>query len=577
MAPWAIGGGNPPGAGLLEWTAVPSTVAWGGGNAIAIGSSSIWQATLHDPDLTASLSGLNADTFNLDPGAPTASAADYTDRLYLDINGLGKIQVNINAGGGSPTGARTAADVQVDIDNALTADARYGASYALAKNDLTGYGGEFVTLRAPAPSGLLGRDSKITILPDNGTSDIVFGRVKEQDVLVGAHPALATSLQLTDVTPFPAIELDSSGAPLNPYNIRVGRNLRTSGADGAITSASGATCEFNDGTAPIVGAATDVGGWIRIANAGIGANNGEFEVVGINGSNLLLQRFDGASFSNQTAISDWTQWHRGELVQVINRITMTNKLELGGTGLAVNRLNGDRVELAERLPYTVTGHAGLGDITFDVDYRLGLAPTIDQTDSPTVVGTGAAAKADVPDGFQAFNVAATQTVLGHLERWRLRMAATGGDTDLVGFTDCALQCAVPSGTDYLGHTLRCTFWVEQPNEVAGVKTFIIEASQDGGATWTNISAAPSTTAGVPYDTASERGGRAPTQVTGTFEILWDATEVLVRLRYVGAAASDEVFVDKVYVTVDGRNGLFLGQGTMSRSPTEAAFGEVIYA
>lgn len=115
----AIGASNQLGAGTLTFTFVGQTLAWttpGGaiGPAVAVGAGGTFR--LLGAALVARLDGRT--------NGPFAVVAATNDRLRLNIDGRGSIDITLTAGG-----AQAGAAVAADINAALIADPRYGAPY----------------------------------------------------------------------------------------------------------------------------------------------------------------------------------------------------------------------------------------------------------------------------------------------------------------------------------------------------------------------------------------------------------------------------------------------------------------
>lgn len=193
----------------IDGTASPKKIRWrsnfsGWGQFVNVAANGTY--TLYDGEQTPEIIGL-AQPYNIVTGA--------NDKLSLEFGGLGVLTITLTAGA-----ARTAAQIATDINTALAADLRYGATYNSVAFTTTLGGSTNLALR----SGNAGANvATVTVHPTNNTAEAtqtLFNLPAVRGGLQGAHLAGATTLNLaasTDMTLWPLATVD------DPISIIVGR------------------------------------------------------------------------------------------------------------------------------------------------------------------------------------------------------------------------------------------------------------------------------------------------------------------------------------------------------------------
>lgn len=628
-------------SGTTATVGVPTDqeLRWSSGPYIPIPASGDY--TLTDAPTAADLRPGRAgveETYDLTAGF--ASESKWTNYLHINIDSLGWISIRVSATTGTPATA-SAADIVTDINAALTADVRYGAGYgavATAVSQATGYAGTYVRIASPLADTVNG---SVEIGPGpKGTGQVVFGLprnvaavsagsaagnmvavtctnvarvglINDPARLSGAAGALtpgaSNSATLSDTSgmavtaadvgryiriaagtaanlgthQITAVDTNGTGSvtvtherataftaatavawSLRAHNSfiagRIGRGLRTFGAAGTVAGASGATCTFYD--AAVAFRLADLGGWVWLP----AANDGNHRIIDVNvttgagaGSTevtLLHERGGtGGTFING-AVADWGVWTLGEAIEVVEVDTV------GGTAtvraVADTWPAGTFLEAGATPNYKVTGRVGDGSIVARVDRDfLGNATALDN------VWTNGA---NAPDGWRPRNTSAVSYgTRGLLSKQRVFVV---GDN----ISAASLERVCDEVLDVIGRTIRISFWMQQHHDAS--ESFVVEVSWDGTIF---VSVTSEAVAGTVFATGST-GHLAPELITGTVQVPWNATTCVVRLRH-SVASPEPWSVERCVVTVEDTNGLFLGVGTVSRTPHSSNFGEVLYA
>lgn len=204
VTPTGFGPANQLGAGTLTFTFVGTTLAWttpGGaiGPAVNVGAGGAFE--LNGPALPARLDGRTNGTF--------AIVAATNDKLRLNLDGKGSITITLTAGG-----ARTGAQVAADINAALTADTRYGATYGAVASVLTT---DRVRLQTPASTA----GATASIVLENIAADAYFtvlGYPWVRSTLVNPEAIGSTSLELVSSDDFRSADAS------NTFQVVVARN-----------------------------------------------------------------------------------------------------------------------------------------------------------------------------------------------------------------------------------------------------------------------------------------------------------------------------------------------------------------
>jgi len=197
-----VGAANQLGAGALDFTAVGQTLRWttpGGGPGAAIAVGAGGQFDLPAVPLVARLDGL--------VNGPFAIVAATNDRLRLNLDGIGTIDITLTAGG-----ARTAAQVAADINAALVADTRYGAPFGASASVLT-------TQRVRIEGLVPGASGSVVL--ENVSADayfVVLGYPWIRSTLVNPEAIGSTALELVTSDRFP------DGGALAPFEVLVARS-----------------------------------------------------------------------------------------------------------------------------------------------------------------------------------------------------------------------------------------------------------------------------------------------------------------------------------------------------------------
>lgn len=372
------------------------------------------------------------------------------------------------------------------------------------------------------------------------------------------------------------------------YDVRVGRSLRTNGVGGvgvtiALLDSSGTTATFTAGT--LVTATSDQGGYLLIqgATADGGSNNGLHLVFSapVGGLTSFFVRHgeadSGGRFAPETLPggATWRVYSAGEIVRVVGLSVASGDLTLYPPGLSMTRAAGALVELLS-MPVEARGFASPRTITVTVDRAM--LPAAGTGDSLTLAGTV------VPDGWRLLNgTGATLDLPGVFGTARWQMQATGVDTDGIGTSDMVLTTTLDVGTvmTYRGFLLRFSFWVQQHFTLV-TASFRIDVSFDG-TTYATCAAVPGSTSASPEPVGptmlqgvGSGGVLDPHLVQGQLEVPYTATTCIIRLRLVGAAATNTISLEKCAVTAPITSGLYLGDNTVPMSAHRASFGELLY-
>lgn len=296
----------------------------------------------------------------------SADTQHYHDRLYLDVDKLGTIDIDIGTGSSSAT----MTEIRDRINAAFSADLRYGASYSSVAFIITGTEGDnasALVLRSPNEfDSASGTPSSVTVLPGpSDASGAVLGLPRTSTRLIGA--ASGTSLSCSDTTKMPASNFD----------VRI-RGLRRNVGSGSLYGA------FAPASQPAVIAIRltghtftqlDIGGYVRWVDDNFPAeNNGIHRIVGIYDSITALIRHERADEEEvfltamfDVSTGDGALYWSGEKVTV----TANNQSAPGTLTLEADVVSpwpiGAIVEMVSETPYHVEGTDGLGELEVEVD------------------------------------------------------------------------------------------------------------------------------------------------------------------------------------------------------------------
>lgn len=190
-----IGRLNQTGSGTLAYTSVIfDGLSWtppGGSAGANINVTGGGTFTIPGPRIAAQFDGRLNETFNI-----TASS---NDTLRLNLDGLGSIDITLTAGA-----ARTAAQIVTDINAALNADARYGASYNSVASSIA-------TTRVRLTGVVTGEAGTILLEDvDDDAYSTVFGYPWVRSTLVGAEAIGDTALEIVDSDGHPYADSDNT-------------------------------------------------------------------------------------------------------------------------------------------------------------------------------------------------------------------------------------------------------------------------------------------------------------------------------------------------------------------------------
>jgi hypothetical protein len=529
-----IGGLNTSPASLA-FNLAGNTLSWSGGTPVSIPNST--QYHLHGTNVGATYHSLISTSGGFSPGNK--------QRLYLEIDSLGILPVAIAA-------IETGASIVAKINAAFTADVRYGATYGTTASLFTGTGFADTVIKLAPPITSLGPTSVVKIHAGGfDAAKVVFGEPRNATTLTAGAAGGATTLTVLNASLLPPTTNNQ------PFDIRVGRTERATGADGVMTTTG--TPSIGGFSSAGLGApvSTDQQGYVKIS-IGTAANLGVHRIISISPF-LLLHENAGTGGAFAAAVGQtWALEPPGEVVTVISS-NNTTTLTLAAPGLVSAKLSGALVELTTDMPFSESGHLGYG--TLDVTVDRFFAPFGNTSDVGLILdGTG------VPDGFQTINVSTASMIdEGYFvdERLMLTGAGTG---------DIELQAHVPHIRDYRGFLVQFTAWVQQSKAVS--TNIGIDVSFDNGVTFLPGSFFP-----VPgtVSQASGEGVLKPFQIIHTEEVPFNATECIFRLHHFGSAVGDRIFVEQFFVSAVTSTGLFLGSNTIPRNDERTYFGEILYS
>lgn len=293
------------------------TLAWDGTDMLTWRSEATQitesgQVVLKDPAVAAEFTGFALDTYD----------TQVFNVLHINIDDIGLISIQLTAGA-----AVTAATMVTDINTALAADGRYGVTYnsvASVVTSATAVAGDVIKLTSPTT----GETSKIKI--DLGPADAAF-------TILGV-PKLNTALDTDANTKDINMSVASSAAfptfgdQSSSINMRVGRGLRASGADGETVVLSTVFALFGDTVLPLIARHEILmTGWIRITGAVNADNNGIHKIVGINGAGepgITLLNSNGVTFIAETSL-DWELFSLGDVIEVTGNDLINDNMLFG--------------------------------------------------------------------------------------------------------------------------------------------------------------------------------------------------------------------------------------------------------
>lgn len=231
---------NALGAQTLAWTASTRTFVWASGGGVVIDADE--SGTYEVGDDVARRARLR--------GYATTLSSATRDRLYIGFDGLGIVAVTLGTGGGSPTPAQVATDVETWVDH----DPRYGGARATATVTFTGVppNGETFTLTDARGvsvtfefnTGAVGAGN-VRIDTTAGSAAVMAGRTRDVVRSVGSYLDARVDVAAPTVTILRQVLAGTLG--------------NTALADGGTTTNWTHATDFEDGTnSPNYGAAGDV-------------------------------------------------------------------------------------------------------------------------------------------------------------------------------------------------------------------------------------------------------------------------------------------------------------------------------
>lgn len=602
-------------SGILFYESTRQTLSWNLGTAVPIPSSGRY--ILSGPRTGAFWYGLAT--------TPATYAFGNNTRLYMEADGRGILRIVLTA-------APTPSQLVTTINNAFSADTRYGAAYGIIASVFSGSGFTQSVIRLASPTSETivhsGQPASITAGPtqtltdtqanfplsvvdqfvtiknsapnNNGTFRITAQLSSTQiqytnTIGVGVGPREGSAYCITSQS---SIKIYPGG--FAPTQAIFGLPFFTSTLFGA-HSAGTTTVILNIGTAgqiPGPGAKLRIGRSVRAAS-GAGA-------VAILINPTLAQFTAGATTPRQADIGGYINIFSGGVaanfgVHRIVGISGSNfiikhetsasggqfsvapahnwELESGGEIVTVQNKLSSLVTIDSPLVNAFDSGALveiLGEVPYEAHGHAGLASItvdVDRVFLPPSNANdfGPVVGTEVPDGWQAFGSTAVMVARGYYEARRLQLVSTG-----VG--NIQLQRVVPEALDYKGFKLHVTFWMQQ--SIASGHSFNARVSFDDSTfTSGSIVTVPPTVSSGGFGTLN------PTRVDAIVEIPYNATTCIIQLNHFsGSTTNNTIYIDRCAVTITtdatvqsaNNAALFLGSGTVPRNDHRTYFGKVLY-
>lgn len=279
---------------------------------------------------------------------------------------------------------------------------------------------------------------------------------------------------------------------------------------------------------------------------------------------------DYSSFVPESGL-DWELFSPGEPAVMVGNDRGTGVVQLAEPGLNRSKALGLTVERTEAMPVQQQGLAEAPDeMVLAVDTRLTPVPATAQ-DALTVRGQL------LPDGWLGYNLdlaASTWSTWARTQATGERLYLVGDGGSVFGLGPI-LETHISRAAEFVGQTLRVSFWVEQM--VAASADVRIDVSFDGGFTYslgTPQTLAPRVGQQPPV-LGQGWGGGDPEQVLRDVEVPTDITDMCIRLAFT-SATTEQFMVEQVTVVSVQSTGYFLGQNTIPRHETHGQFGELLY-
>jgi len=264
----------------------------------------------------------------------------------------------------------------------------------------------------------------------------------------------------------------------------------------------------------------------------------------------------------------------GELVRVIGYTSGgfgSGTVEVAYPGFtlahtAVSPTTDITIEEPSGLAYEARGlDEGLGGYILNVDPAFAPAGPVSD-----VITVRSREDYPLPKDWEAFNVDAARSpgfaLFGMLTTSRVRLVNDGnGDT--------LFQKRVPRVLDFKGFDIDIAFWAQTSSDPA--RNVRVDVSFDGF----NFTAGTASALGRQVDsgvTDDGVGGALTQAARERIRVPWDASEVIVRLVHVGAAAGDVLIVEKCEIIAFEGTGEFMGFSTVVWAESRASFGELLY-
>ena len=413
------------------------------------------------------------------------------DRLYLEYGDRGLITVVLGAAAGSLTG-NTATHVVTDINSALTADARYGASGAAVVSSTGNLTGTAPLLNS-ALLPFTGSDTQGRLRLHLGCADAsreIFGLPRYVGDAAASATATDTSITYT--------ANDTIGGLAVPYTARIGRGLIGTGT-GTLSASAGRFSTFSGGAHNL-----RVGECIRLEST-TGGNAGLHEVYEVVSATDVRIRHENVSGSfSDGGGQAYQAWSLGDQVTVIDDNIGTQVLTLDpATPVPRNLPTGFQIELDGEIPYSTSAEKLEADSSLVIQVNTEFAPTI--ANGNFVENDLVLAGGTVPDHwFVAEGVNVQTKQFGLTKQTSFSVERGANDIELITDLPVILR----------GFPLTITFGVQQHN--LATQNFRIDARFNGVVySLGTPTAVPGTIEG---DGASRRSVAAPTIIQRTVVI-----------------------------------------------------------